>query len=193
MVGSGEARTDALGDQAPWSVGTAEAVSAATDGAQVTWRALNKGRHPLPRNVRKLNALLASTVDASTGDEVRLPGSGPMFILPPDKQETKGAKAGKPSKAELVALLQREQGSVARAAERLGLPRTAVHRLMESYGIKKNGKTGGVNATQVPAPARSDVAVANCWFHACARACGAARRRQMSRAEMAVALRQALA
>ena len=93
--------------------------------------------HPLPRNVRELEALLGSAMDASTGDEVRLPGSGPTSLRPPDKQETKGAKARKPSKAELVALLQQEGGSVIRVAERLGLDRSAVYRLMKSYGIKK--------------------------------------------------------
>ena len=68
---------------------------------------------------------------------MRLPGSGPTSLRPPDKQETKGAKARKPSKAERRRAAAAGRGSVIRVAERLGLDRSAVYRLMKSYGIKK--------------------------------------------------------
>jgi DNA-binding NtrC family response regulator len=102
-------------------------------------------RHPLPLNVRELHGLLLKAVAASPGDVVRLPSSGPTTVPPvasPSSvpEEVNGyVPPGSPSKAELLACLDRERGSISRVARVLGVHRNAVYRLMASYGIKKDG------------------------------------------------------
>jgi len=47
---------------------------------------------------------------------------------------------GAPSRADLLACLEREEGKVARVARRLGMERTALYRLMERYGIERGSR-----------------------------------------------------
>jgi len=113
-------------------------------------------RQPLPLNVRELHGVLlkAVDVDVSPRDVVRLPTFDPTHVPPSprpsgeeeaksnvdEEEEANGyMRPGSPSKAELVACLDRERGNVSRVGRALGLHRNAVYRLMESYGIKKGG------------------------------------------------------
>jgi two-component system nitrogen regulation response regulator GlnG/two-component system response regulator HydG len=96
-------------------------------------------RQPLPLNVRELNAFLLSALEASPGDEVKLPLSNttPPPEPPEKEEETEVRGAAAPSKEEIVACLAREGGNVSRVAKRLGLHRNIVYRLMREYGIKR--------------------------------------------------------
>jgi DNA-binding NtrC family response regulator len=89
-------------------------------------------RHPLPLNARELHALL----EASPGDELRLPA---VSTAPPAPRAAKDAPGSTPqaapSRADILAWLKSEEGNVARVARRLGMERTALYRLMKSYGI----------------------------------------------------------
>jgi two-component system nitrogen regulation response regulator GlnG/two-component system response regulator HydG len=117
-------------------------------------------RHPLPTNVRQLEALLNEAVEASEageGNKVRLPSGGfkaggaKAMAVQPGQRGAGGAKgaqgdaaaAGMPTREELVALLEQERGRVSDVARRLGMERTALYRLMERYGIKKGGRESG--------------------------------------------------
>jgi DNA-binding NtrC family response regulator len=99
-------------------------------------------RHPLPTNVRQLEALLNEAIEASEageGNKVRLPSGG---------FKTSGAAAPAQSdphrvslsREDLVAWLEEEEWVVARVARRLGMERTAVYRLMDRYGIERKGR-----------------------------------------------------
>jgi DNA-binding NtrC family response regulator len=102
-------------------------------------------RHPLPGNARDLEALLLEAVGASEGDELRLSAaalSATPSTTPPAPRPAKTAPgsappSGTPSREDIVELLRREDGNVARVARRLGIERTKLYRLMEEYGIKR--------------------------------------------------------
>jgi DNA-binding NtrC family response regulator len=101
-------------------------------------------RQPLPLNVRELNALLLKALDASAGDEVKLPSSLPSWntSVPPEDAEAEGAAkrrgARAPNKEELLACLGREGNNISRVAESLGVHRNVVYRLIREYGIKRD-------------------------------------------------------
>ena len=109
-------------------------------------------RHPLPKNVRELLAIVVKAIDESPGDELRMPGSTPSLAppaaapvpetLPPEAAAVEDAPEGyvppgSPSKARVIAVLDHERGAIAKAARVLGLERNALYRLMRAYGIKR--------------------------------------------------------
>ena len=102
-------------------------------------------RRPLPLNARELHALLLQAVDTSPGDELQLPTSTATTTTPPEPPASPAARPGRdsarppgaPSREDIMACLEREDGKVARAARRLGVDRTALYRLMKSYGIDR--------------------------------------------------------
>jgi two-component system nitrogen regulation response regulator GlnG/two-component system response regulator HydG len=106
-------------------------------------------RHPLPTNVRQLKTLLNEAIEASEGgdgDKVRLPSGGfttseGTVAAQHGARGAKGAQgdaaaAGEPGRETLVAWLKQEGGNVTRVAQRAGVQRRALYRLMERYGIK---------------------------------------------------------
>ena len=113
-------------------------------------------RHPLPANVRQLEALLNEAIEYSEnheGDVLRLPKGGfkdsgaTAPAVQPAGRVANGAPgdaapAGSMGREELVAWLEKEEGNVARVVRRTGLKRTTLYRLMESYGIKRKRESG---------------------------------------------------
>jgi len=115
-------------------------------------------RHPLPTNVRQLDALLVEVIAACNegeGNVLRLPKGGfvtsagaAAAVVQPAQRGAGGAKgaqggaaaAGEPGREELVKWLEEEKGMMARVARRAGMERTAVYRLMERYGIDRKGR-----------------------------------------------------
>ncbi|MGH7297516.1 MAG: sigma 54-interacting transcriptional regulator [Polyangiaceae bacterium] len=114
-------------------------------------------RLPLPGNARDLQRLVIQAAEASHGEELRLPATAtgatatkaaptkaattaktatPLERSPRDGAQDSG-RPGTPSKEEILACLEREEGKVARAARRLGVDRNALYRLMKSYGIDR--------------------------------------------------------
>jgi transcriptional regulator with AAA-type ATPase domain len=89
-------------------------------------------RHPLPANVRDLHKLLQA-VEASPGDAQPSPA-------PPARRAARAAQGsaaqGTPSREDILAEMEREEWKVARVARRFGMERTALYRLMKSYGIE---------------------------------------------------------
>jgi DNA-binding NtrC family response regulator len=102
-------------------------------------------RHPLPDNARELDRLLLKAVETSQGDELRLPagatGAAPSTAPPAPPRAVKEAQSaappGTPSREEVLACMEREDGKVARVARRLGMERRALYRLMAKYGIER--------------------------------------------------------
>ena len=102
-------------------------------------------RQPLPTNARELNRLLLQAVEASKGDELRwpagVPKGAPATSVPPPPRAAPDAQSsappGAPSREDILAWSGREEGKVARVARRLGMERTALYRLMKSYGIDR--------------------------------------------------------
>jgi DNA-binding NtrC family response regulator len=102
-------------------------------------------RHPLPLNARELHALLLQAIETTQGDELRLPagasGTAPSTAPPAPPRAAKEAQSsappGVPSREDLVACMEREEGNVARVARRLGMERTALYRLLAKYGIER--------------------------------------------------------
>jgi DNA-binding NtrC family response regulator len=102
-------------------------------------------RHPLADNARELDRLLLQAVETSQGDELRLPagatGAAPSTAphAPPRvaKAAPSSAPPGTPSREEVLACMEREDGKVARVARRLGMERRALYRLMAKYGIER--------------------------------------------------------
>ena len=111
-------------------------------------------RHPLPTNVRQLELLLNEAIEWSEngeGNELRLPKRGfNGATAPAVKPAGRGANgvqgdaapAGSMGREELVAWLEKEEGNVARVARRTGMKRTALYRLMERFGIKRERESG---------------------------------------------------
>jgi two-component system response regulator AtoC len=106
-------------------------------------------RHPLPTNVRQLDALLVEAIEyseAGEGNELRVPSGGfkANGATAPAQRGARGAKGaqgdaaaeGEPGRETLVAWLKQEGGNVTRVAQRAGVQRRALYRLMERYGIK---------------------------------------------------------
>jgi DNA-binding NtrC family response regulator len=99
-------------------------------------------RRPLPLNARELHALLLQAVEASDGDELRWPAAAATATAAPAARapgppSRDAGPPGVPSRQDVLACLEREEGKVARAARRLGMDRTALYRLMKSYGIDR--------------------------------------------------------
>jgi DNA-binding NtrC family response regulator len=95
-------------------------------------------RQELTGNVRELDELMEEAVIASPGNEIRLPKSreslvGVQAVTPPGAPPSKR----KPTKEELVALLEEEGGSVLRVWQRTGLGRSVIYGLMEKYGLRE--------------------------------------------------------
>ena len=110
-------------------------------------------RRPLPLNARELHALLLQAVEASQGDELRLPAGAakttvpPAPAPPPASRVTNAAqsspRSGVPSREQVLECLKLAEGNVSSAARRLDIHREALRRLMESYGIEsKRGSRG---------------------------------------------------
>ncbi len=112
-------------------------------------------RHPLPQNVRQLDALLNEAITYSKnreGDQLRLPKGGfkdngaPAPAVQPAGPGANGAQGdaapGSLTREELVALLERHGWNVTRAARRAGIERTALYRLMDQYRIKRERESG---------------------------------------------------
>jgi DNA-binding NtrC family response regulator len=101
-------------------------------------------RHPLPLNARELHGLLLQAIETSQGDELRLPTGTPTTSVPPAPRAAPDAQGsappGAPSREDILAWLTREEGKVARVARRLGMERTALYRLMKSYGIERESR-----------------------------------------------------
>jgi DNA-binding NtrC family response regulator len=101
-------------------------------------------RHPLTTNARELLGLLVKAVETSKGDELRLPTGAATTTVPPAPRAAKdgqsSAPPGAPSRADILGWLDREEGKVARVARRLGMERTALYRLMKSYGIDRESR-----------------------------------------------------
>jgi DNA-binding NtrC family response regulator len=113
-------------------------------------------RHPLPGNVRQLEAFLETALDNSLDDQLRLPDSITKSMPVPPSAEPRpseppaAASVAKttdrgtdetPSREKILAHLERAGGNVSEAATTLGLQRSRLYRLMDGYGIKR-GKTG---------------------------------------------------
>ncbi len=97
-------------------------------------------RHPLPTNVRQLDALLVEVIEAckeGEGNVLRLPKAGFEASAAPSQSDPPPGSLGR---EELVAWLEQEEGNVARVARRTGIERTALYRLMERYGIERKGR-----------------------------------------------------
>jgi transcriptional regulator of acetoin/glycerol metabolism len=83
-------------------------------------------------------------LDASAGDEVKLPSSLPSWntSVPPEDAVAEGVAkrrgARAPSKEELLACLAREGNNISRVADSLGLHWNVVYRLIREYGIKRD-------------------------------------------------------
>jgi DNA-binding NtrC family response regulator len=96
-------------------------------------------RDPLPTNARGLHTLLLEAVETSPGDELRLPAAPATSNAPPAPRAAGDASGsappGVPSRADILAFMEREDGNVARVARRLRMERTKLYRLMKSYGI----------------------------------------------------------
>ena len=104
-------------------------------------------RRPLPTNARELDGSLLEAVDTSQGDELQLPTSKATTGLPPEpaaagaaQSVRDSARPGVPSREDIVACLEREDGKVARVARRLDVDRTALYRLMKGYGIDRESR-----------------------------------------------------
>jgi two-component system nitrogen regulation response regulator GlnG/two-component system response regulator HydG len=101
-------------------------------------------RHPLPTNVRQLRTILIEAINTSPSDKLTLPAemmSAPPAApaQPPPAAEARSRPAA-PSKQDLEALLHREGWNVARVTKILGFSRSALYRLMDSYGIEREKK-----------------------------------------------------
>lgn len=105
--------------------------------------------HPLPDNVRGLERLLHEAItysSAGEGDELRPPKGGFKVDAAKVRATPQGRSAaprGKPGQEELLALLKQERWNVTRVAEILGMQRSALHRLMKSYGLEREGRGSG--------------------------------------------------
>lgn len=100
-------------------------------------------RHPLTKNVRELDAILAKSMRESPEDKLLRPVEKSRPELPAPKVTPSGkplAAADPPGKEELEALLVRFKWNVAQAAKVRGMTRGALYRLMKTYGIKRDGK-----------------------------------------------------
>ena len=114
-------------------------------------------RHPLPTNARQLEALLIEAIDfseAGEGNELRLPRGGfkangsTAPAVRRAGRAVKGAQgdaspADSLGREELVAWLEQDEWNIARVARRAGMERTALYRLMERLGIKREGRESG--------------------------------------------------
>ncbi len=102
--------------------------------------------HPLPDNVRGLERLLHEAItysSAGEGDELRPPKGGFKVDAAKVRAAPRGRSAaprGKPGQEELLALLKQERWNVTRVAEIVGMQRSALHRLMKSYGLEREGR-----------------------------------------------------
>jgi DNA-binding NtrC family response regulator len=108
-------------------------------------------RHPLPTNVRQLDNLLEEVIDYSKDgerNELRRPSGGfkdSGATAPAAQPAGRGANGAQGHAAppdslgpeELLALLEKEEWNIARVARRAKMERTALYRLMERYGIKR--------------------------------------------------------
>jgi DNA-binding NtrC family response regulator len=99
-------------------------------------------RHPLRTNVRELHRFLVQAAEQSDGDTLRLPAEVATSTEPPAAPAPTAPTVGQAApglitKEQLVACLDRERGNVARVARVLRISRSAVYRLMESYGIER--------------------------------------------------------
>jgi two-component system response regulator AtoC len=106
--------------------------------------------HPWPGNVRELENAVERAVAVSTGDRVRVadlppevagagdapPPADPAELAHLPYREVVEAARDRTSREYLVALLAEFDGNVTRAAERAGLERESLHRLLRKHGIK---------------------------------------------------------
>ena len=108
-------------------------------------------RHPLPANVRELEALLLTALEASVEDEVKLPASMPGWnttTTPPPENGESGSEEVPArtwtdiGKEELEEALAAADGNGAAAAKTLGVHRNDVYKAMRKYGIKKKKGDG---------------------------------------------------
>jgi two-component system response regulator AtoC len=109
------------------------------------------GAHAWPGNVRELENAIERAVAVSAGDRIRvadLPsevaGGGAAPPLDPAElaqlpyREAVEKARDRTSREYLVALLAEFGGNVTRAAERAGLERESLHRLLRKHGIKSD-------------------------------------------------------
>jgi two-component system nitrogen regulation response regulator GlnG/two-component system response regulator HydG len=103
-------------------------------------------RHPLPTNVRQLRTILIDAINTSPPDKLTL-AAGSTSAPPvaaastlPEAESRPGPAAR--SKQDLEAHLRRAGWNVAQVARMLGLSRGALYRLMDSYGIEREGEPG---------------------------------------------------
>jgi DNA-binding NtrC family response regulator len=99
-------------------------------------------RQELPTNVRELHEFLARAIRASQGNAIQLPDGVASSTRPPPaarvEEPTSGrGSTGMPSKEQVIAVLERERWNVLRAARVLGIGRSTLYELMQSYGIER--------------------------------------------------------
>ncbi|ACG71555.1 two component, sigma54 specific, transcriptional regulator, Fis family [Anaeromyxobacter sp. K] len=106
--------------------------------------------YPWPGNVRELENAVERAVAVSSGDRVRvadLPaevaGAAPVGPEPADLaklpyKEAVAEARDRTSREYLVALLAEFGGNVTRAAERAGMERESLHRLLRRYGLRSD-------------------------------------------------------
>jgi DNA-binding NtrC family response regulator len=111
--------------------------------------------YPWPGNVRELENAIERAVAVSTG-----PGVGPGDLPPELKEVQTGvlltevlarlpyhevldAARNRVSRDYLVALMREFEGNVTRAAERAGVERESLHRLLKRYGVRSDDFKGG--------------------------------------------------
>jgi DNA-binding NtrC family response regulator len=99
-------------------------------------------RQELPTNVRELHEFLARAIRASRGDRIELPDGIGSSTRPPPAARVEGPASGAratglPGKERVSAVLERERWNVARAARVLGIGRSTIYELMQSYGIER--------------------------------------------------------
>jgi transcriptional regulator of acetoin/glycerol metabolism len=99
-------------------------------------------RHPLPGNVRELDAVLTKVANACPDHVLRLPeveaGATPSSAPPARNVAAEVGPDGLPTDAALVAVLEAAEWNVTRAGRMLGMGRNAVQRMMDKRGIKRD-------------------------------------------------------
>jgi two-component system response regulator AtoC len=112
--------------------------------------------HAWPGNVRELENVVERAVAVAGGEQVEpgdlppdlaasgaAPATGPVLAALPYKDAVAGAR-DRITRDYLVALMTELGGNVTRAAERAGLERESLHRLLRKHGLRSDDfKQGG--------------------------------------------------
>jgi DNA-binding NtrC family response regulator len=91
-------------------------------------------RHPWPGNVRELSAAVASALIRAGGGRIEAHQLPPEIRTAPAGQRYQ-AVAEDGERAAILEALERTNGALAQAAQRLGMGRTTLWRKMKAYGI----------------------------------------------------------